>query len=322
MDLGFVVIGRNEGDRLVACLSSIAEADCPIVYVDSGSTDQSVVNARRSGAMIVELDLSKGFTAARARNAGFDALVAANPDLGLVHFMDGDCTLAPDWLNEAVAFMAARSDVAVVCGRRQEQFPDASVYNWLCEREWNRPPGKISACGGDALMRIGAFRQVGRFRDDLIAGEEPELCVRLRQSGWLIWRLDMVMTRHDASMSRFAQWWRRMIRGGHAYAEISSLHSAAEHGIWFRETARALFWGLFLPLAIIAGGLINVWLFAGLLLYPVQIARIAGREKWRTSDSWRFALFMVLAKFAEAYGIVRFYILRSLQTRSKIIEYK
>ena len=37
-------------------------------------------------------------------------------------------------------------------------------------------------------MRVEAFEAVGGYRAQLIAGEEPELCVRLREIGWKIWR--------------------------------------------------------------------------------------------------------------------------------------
>lgn len=65
-----VAIGRNEGARLVACLESMVGRVDPIIYVDSGSTDNSVAEARARGAEVVELDMSIPFTAARARNAG------------------------------------------------------------------------------------------------------------------------------------------------------------------------------------------------------------------------------------------------------------
>ena len=322
MKLGFVVIGRNEGDRLVDCLTSIVATGCPVVYVDSGSTDDSLANAGKFGAEIVELDLSTPFTAARARNTGLKALVAGRPELVFVHFIDGDCTLASDWLERAFPFIESRADIAVVCGRRRERFPQASVYNALCEREWARPAGETKACGGDAIMRIEALQQVGGFRDELIAGEEPELCVRLRQHGWKIWRLDGAMTLHDAAMTRFTQWWRRMMRGGHAYGEVSLLHFRSAEGIWRKETARALLWGAVLPAAILLGGLFDQVVLAGFLVYPLQIARIAWREGWRKPASWQYAAFMTIAKFAEAFGIIRFYVLTALHARSGLIEYK
>jgi GT2 family glycosyltransferase len=322
MNLGFVVIGRNEGQRLVDCLTSISRTGCPVVYVDSGSTDRSLANADGLGAEIVELDMATPFTAARARNAGMKALLSARPDLTFVHFIDGDCALAPDWLDKGYQFISSRPDVAIVCGRRQERFPDASVYNRLCQREWTRPAGETTACGGDAIARVDAVRQVGGFRETLIAGEEPELCIRLRQNGWKIWRLDAVMTLHDAAMTRFAQWWRRMVRGGHAFGEVSRLHFRSAQGIWARETARALVWGLILPLVIIVLGLIKPVFLAGFLVYPLQIARIALRDGASGTGSWTFAALMTLAKFAEAYGIVRYYLLSIFRSRSGIIEYK
>jgi len=322
MKLGFVVIGRNEGDRLVDCLTSISKTGCPVVYVDSGSADRSVANADGLGAQIVELDMATPFTAARARNAGMKALLSARPDVMFIHFIDGDCALSPNWLDKGYDFISSRPDVAIACGRRQERFPDASVYNNLCQREWTQSVGETTACGGDAIARVEALQQVGGFRESLIAGEEPELCVRLRKKGWRIWRLDAVMTLHDAAMSRFAQWWRRMIRGGHAFGEVSRLHFRSAKGIWIRETVRALVWGLVLPLVIIMLGLANPLLFAGFLVYPLQIARIAAREGWSSMDSWKFAVLMTLAKFAEAYGIVRYYLLMVFRSRSGIIEYK
>ena len=54
--------------------------------------------------------------------------------------------------------------------------------------------GAARACGGDALMRTAALAEVGGYDPNLIAGEEPELCVRLRAAGWQIYTLDREMT--------------------------------------------------------------------------------------------------------------------------------
>src|SRR5262245_51583875 len=172
--VGVIVIGRNEGQRLVDCLKSVKlESDC-IVYVDSGSTDGSVAAAKQLGAMAVELDMARPFTAARARNEGLAALRSSRPDIQFVQFIDGDCELVKGWLQAALTFITQRSDVAVVCGRRRERYPDASVYNWLCDLEWDTPVGEAAACGGDALMRAAALEAVSGFLPHLRAGEEPE----------------------------------------------------------------------------------------------------------------------------------------------------
>ena len=176
--LGVVVIGRNEGERLRRCLSAVCVRNVTVVYVDSNSTDGSSELARTQGAEVVELDLSQPFTAARARNAGFARLEQIDADVRFVQFVDGDCELVDGWLAQASGVLEERPEVAVVCGRRRERFPEQSIYNRLADLEWNTPVGEAKYCGGDAMMRVAAFRQVGGFNPDLIAGEEPELCVR------------------------------------------------------------------------------------------------------------------------------------------------
>ena len=74
-ELGVVVIGRNEGQRLARCLQSQAERTDSVVYVDSGSTDGSVALAQSLGVQVLALDPRTPFTAARARNEGFAALL-------------------------------------------------------------------------------------------------------------------------------------------------------------------------------------------------------------------------------------------------------
>jgi glycosyltransferase involved in cell wall biosynthesis len=207
MRIGLVAIGRNEGERLRRCLESSRRQVERLVYVDSGSTDGSAQLARSLGAEVVDLDMSIPFTAARARNEGRARLQALVPDLDCVQFVDGDCELVDGWIARAVAHLTAHPQAAVVCGRRRERDPESSVYNHLCDLEWDTPIGLAKACGGDALMRVTALDQVGGYNPDIIAGEEPDLCFRLRERGWEIWRIDGDMTLHDAAMTRFGQWW-------------------------------------------------------------------------------------------------------------------
>jgi GT2 family glycosyltransferase len=242
--VGLVAIGRNEGKRLHQCLLSVLGKVAHVVYVDSGSTDGSIELARSLGVDVVELDLSTPFTAARGRNAGFHRLLQANPQIEFVQFVDGDCEVVEGWLERALHELESQSNVAVVCGRRRERFPEQSIYNRLCDIEWDTPVGEATACGGDSMMRVEAFQQVGGFNPTLIAGEEPELCVRLRQKGWKIFRLDAEMTLHDAQMTRFGQWWKRSLRAGHAYAEGAWLHGREPERHWVKESRSIWLWGL------------------------------------------------------------------------------
>jgi GT2 family glycosyltransferase len=321
--LGIVVIGRNEGERLVRCLHSLAGAGAPVVYVDSDSTDGSFEKAELLGAHAVRLDLSMPFTAARARNLGVWTALERHPELRYVQFVDGDCEIVPKWIPAALTFMSTHPDVAVVCGRRRERHPDTSIYNLLCDIEWDTPIGATKACGGDAMMRVDAFQRVGGFRDSLIAGEEPELCVRLRADGWGIYRLDEEMTLHDAAMTRFSQWWRRSMRAGYAFAEGAYLHGAPPERHWVRESRRSLAWGAALPFVIVIATL--VFGRAALLLalaYPAQVIRLALRERGPIRSRGSRAALMVIGKFAEAAGQLKFLLYSRRGGHAHVIEYK
>ncbi len=313
--LGAVIIGRNEGARLVACLASFPADVRPLVYVDSGSTDGSVAAARAAGAEVVALDMGQPFTAARARNEGFARLLQLGaPEF--VQFVDGDCVLQPGWLPAAAAFLASHTDVGVVCGRRREIRPEASIWNRLCDAEWDTPVGLAKACGGDALMRVAAVKAVGGYDPTLIAGEEPELCVRLRAAGWRVWRIDEEMTLHDAAMTRIGQWWKRTRRGGHAFAEGAALHGAAPERHWVAEMRRALLWGAVLPLVAVLGALVSPWALLILGLYPLQMLRLGLRYGWERG------VFMVLAKVPEALGVLQYWLNRLRHRQARLIEYK
>lgn len=302
--IGIVAIGRNEGERLMRCLHALDGSDARVVYVDSASTDGSAARARAWGAQVVDLDMAMPFTAARARNAGLAAL----GEVELVQFVDGDCELDAAWLVTATAFLDAHPDVTVVCGRRRERFPDASVFNRLCDLEWDTPVGEATACGGDALMRVAAVRAVGGFRDDLTAGEEPELCARLRARGGRVWRIDAEMTRHDAAMLRFRQWWWRGVRGGFGYAQARDMTAALPQPLYRAEVRRAAFWAGILPFAAVVLAMLvhPAFLLLPVVAFAVQVARMALHGRTPRGMAWRHAFFTMLAKVPELQGVIRY----------------
>lgn len=320
--LAAVLIGRNEGARLLRALASLQGQAERIVYVDSGSTDGSAEAARTIGAEVVKLDLSRPFTAARARNEGIAALRARGPCPDLVQFMDGDCELQPGWLPTARAFLERHPSAAVACGRRRERFPGASIWNRLCDAEWDTPVGTARACGGDALIRMAALDAVGGYNPRLIAGEEPEMCVRMRQAGWEIWRLDAEMTLHDADMTRLSQWWTRTRRGGHAAAEGMAMHGRPPERHGRAQVYRALLWALALPIGTaLLVPVLGIWALLLLLAYPAQILRLWFRGGLRRG-AFEQAVFMTLGKFAELQGITEFWLRRLSGRTARLIEYK
>ncbi|SMD11431.1 glycosyltransferase [Primorskyibacter flagellatus] len=321
MTLAVVIIGRNEGARLIRGLASVAAAD-RVVYVDSGSTDGSQQAASEAGAEVVALDMSQPFTAARARNAGLERLRLHGTRPELVQFMDGDCELQPDWLPSARAFLAARPELGVVFGRRRERFPDATIYNRMCDWEWDVPLGEQRACGGDALMRMDALDEAGGYNPALIAGEEPEMCVRLRAAGWKIWRIDAEMTLHDAAMTRLGQFWSRARRAGHAWAEGAVLHGAPPERHCVDQVRRALIWGAVVPCVIILLAIaLSPWALAIFVIYPLRALRFALLEG-ATRPAWERAWLLSIGKFPEAMGVIEYHLRRLAGRPRGLIEYK
>jgi GT2 family glycosyltransferase len=321
--VGVVAIGRNEGERLRRCLNSVSGAGLRVVYVDSGSTDASVAMSRGLGVAVVELDLRTPFTAARARNAGVERMLLEEPQLDYVFFVDGDCEVAQGWLETARNFLDEHADVGVLCGRRRERFPQKSIYNMLCDIEWDIPPGETLYCGGDALMRVPAFQQAGGYRADLICGEEPELCVRLRGAGWRIWRLSDEMTLHDAAMYRFGQWWRRTMRGGYGFAQIVAIHGTAPGGLWVADRRRVWMWAFALPLLILfLAGLAGWYALLLLAAYPLNVVRLALRGGRSSRENWWRAASLVFGNFPELIGQFKFILGRLRNTPQRLIEYK
>ncbi|MEP2102425.1 MAG: glycosyltransferase [Parasphingorhabdus sp.] len=311
--VGIVAIGRNEGERLIQCLDSLAPFGLPVVYVDSASTDDSPAAAKDRGADVLDLDLTTPFTAARARNEGFERLRSIAPEIDYVQFVDGDCEVEGGWFAAAVDFLDQHADISVVCGRRRERFPDASFYNKICDLEWNTAIGESDACGGDALMRVSSLVAVDGYDSSVIAGEEPELCNRMRAKGMKIWRIDQPMTIHDAAMHHFRQWWLRAVRSGFGYAQVWWTTRRTGKALYGREVARAIFWAVLLPLFFIASALFNP-LFLVILpcIYAAQVARIALRQGGNQSFSWKLAALNIGGKFGETLGIFRF-IIRALK---------
>lgn len=325
--VAIVAIGRNEGERLKLCLRAALRDAKTVVYVDSGSSDRSAEFARSVGCRVVELDASRPFSAARARNEGFACVVEEAPDTPFVQFVDGDCELEEGWIERVAETLSERSDVGVVCGRVREIHPEASVYNRLCDLEWRQPAGEVRTSGGRFMARAKVFNEVGGFRPDVIAAEDDEFSIRVRRQGWKILMIDAPMASHDAAITSFGQWWRRNRRAGHAYAQVAALHGGGEERYFVRDRRKILIWGLALPIAALAAAPFTrgISILLALCLYGLQLAHIVRgglKRGWTSRDARTYGFFTVISRFPALQGLLEYYWRRMRRRAMTIIEYK
>lgn len=321
--IGIVVIGRNEGERLATCLKSALDASKQLIYVDSGSTDGSVAAAMKLGAFVVSLDMSTHFMVARARNAGVEKLLEKYKAVEYIQFINGDCEFYDAWLKTAMQYLIENPKTAIVTGKLQEYYPERNVYNKLHDIERDTEPGDIKVCGSSVMMvRREALKRADGFNESIV-GDEPDLCIRLRQTGWKIHRLPDYMAKQNANLFHFGQWWKSTQRKGYAFAEGASLHGAPPEKHWVAERNRAWIWAVVVPLVVIAVAYVSPWLsLLGLMAYPLQILRTAKHHQHLGNFKWKYASLLVLGKFAEIIGQFRFYKNKLLNKKAKLIEYK
>ena len=323
-----VVIGRNEGKRLELSLRSVQAAGLPAIYIDSGSTDDSVGSAKTLGIPVLELDAARPFTAARSRNEGLEAAVRRWPVLRYILFLDADCILDPKFPEAAAQLLDKEAKLAIVTGHLSERHPERSIYNRLCSIEWRSPAGRmenLAALGGIMAARASAVTGVGGFNEQVIAGEDAELGARIKLAGYAIEKIDCQMATHDAELMRFGQWWKRAVRGGHALAQRYFLNGRSRLHDCRREFFSTLFWGLAIPILIVlllwpTGGL-SLLLLGGYALLGWRVYRHFLQSGLSRDDALLAARFTIYAKFANLVGVFR-YFFNSLRGSFRIIEYK
>lgn len=328
VDVSVVVIGRNEGSRLERCLISVRQADWrqarhELIYVDSQSTDSSVTTAQAIGAQVLVLEDASP-CASKARNLGWQAAVGQ-----YVLFLDGDTELHPDFVSHALSTLKD-STLCAAWGHRRESRPAQSLYTKVLDLDWIYPTGRSLYFGGDVLVRRAALAQVGGFDPTLKAGEEPELCARLRAAGWEIEHIDAPMTQHDLAVNSMQAYWLRAYRSGIAYAEVAQRMRVQGDGLWQHESRRDFRHGLLFmaaPLLL----LVAAWLAPALALTLLALAgllflRTAQRCAWKAPGQWtlcaQYAVHAHFQKIPALFGQLKWRQATRQQAEIALVDYK
>ncbi len=308
--IGIVVIGRNEGTHLERTLEAVKIENVPVVYVDSASEDQSVAIAQKFSVNIVLLGKSVPTTPARARNEGFAKLLEVDPAITLVQFIDGDCEIIPGWIEEANSAFKSHPEAAIVTGLLEEKNGSASMYKRLSVMEWKTTSGEIKTTGGNMMARADVFKTVNGFDPTVIAAEDDDFCIRVRSQGWKILRIDKKMAKHDSMVNTFRDFWKRAMRTGYAYAQVSWLHWDSSDKIFKKEIASTILFGGVIPILIIVFlSITKGYSLLLLLIYPLLFFRIyiKSSPKWGQKDAFLYSFGCVIGKFPEFFGACKFY---------------
>ena len=202
-----VVCSCNGADRLRDCFDGLMELDYPnheIIVVDDGSTDETAGLASAYPFTVIQT-ANRGLS--NARNTG---LAAATGEI--VAYLDDDARPDPDWLTYlAHTFMT--SDYAGVGGPNIAPGGDGAVADCvantpggpkhilLTDTEAEHIPGCNMAFRKESLEAVGGFDP--QFR---VAGDDVDICWRLRQQGWRLGFAPAAMVWHHARKSLYAFW--------------------------------------------------------------------------------------------------------------------
>lgn len=191
--VSIIIPSFNEEQFIGRCLQSILEIDrhnmeLELIVIDNGSTDKTTEIAKEYGALV---SIKPGVKVATLRNYG---VTLSNGDL--LAFVDADCTVFKDWLNQAIQCMNRESAGAV--GSFHIIPKDA---NWI---------GKTAALiqkkktgvdinyipSGNMIVKRSAFCDVGGFDESLETSEDADLCYKLKLKGYRLFIDPMICSIH------------------------------------------------------------------------------------------------------------------------------
>jgi glycosyltransferase involved in cell wall biosynthesis len=198
--VSIVIKALNEQDNIAAAIESslvaLKDVGGEVILADSFSSDATVERASAYPVRIVQLADPQ------------DRSCGAGPQLGYQHsrgeyiyILDGDMTMVPGFLEQALGFLAQHPEVGGVAGRVVELNHESLEYREREARsrlaEAHRIPGQVDRLDGGGLYRRRAIEEAGYFSDrNLHSYEEFDLATRLRSRGWKLWRLPVDATTH------------------------------------------------------------------------------------------------------------------------------
>ena len=202
-----IVCTHNGARTLGECLDGLERVDYPdyeVIVVDDGSTDWKPAIADRPGVRLVRT-ANRGLAA--ARNAGLEQATGE-----IVAYIDDDAWPDPHWLSYLAAAFAS-SDHCAIGGPNVPppgdgpvaecvaNAPGGPIHVLVSDTEAEHIPGCNMAVRRAALEAIGGFDPVFTA-----AGDDVDICWRLRERGWTVGFSPAAVVWHHRRDSVRAYW--------------------------------------------------------------------------------------------------------------------
>ena len=313
--ISIVVVALNEGRHIPRLMTSIQRLRKPravtveAILVDGGSSDDTRGRARAAGfTSILELP---GASIPVCRNRG-----AAESDGPWLAYVDADCEVAEDWLEQALPLLQEHRDI--VLGWPAEP-PEPATWvqsawkaHWACKnprtellngRTVVRHEGFRLVTTRNMILSRSVFEKIGGFDEELNTGEDTDFVFRAYLQGIPVLGVPALHVAHYGEPATLQAFFRQQLWHANraSYQKIVQKTGGRIGGnapaftAAFAASLVMFVTGLFVTALGKCGWPLLLPLFAVILLPALLIAR----------RSRRWTLGLPLAVLYAAYGLAR-----------------
>lgn len=199
------MIGKNESAFIEKNFHNISNNLCydtHIIYVDSNSTDNSILIAEKyqikpNNITIVRINDRNKINAAIARNYG---IAKVRDDASYVLFLDGDMVLNLDFIKNSIAELEKSKELAACTGYFNNIYYsdlEKTIFLRKEETKFKNRIRPIKAMGGNFIIKKCILQQIGKFDENLTINEDIDYCFRIRNLKYKVLFIPCMLGEHN-----------------------------------------------------------------------------------------------------------------------------